>query len=102
VLGEAVSGRQAADWGIANLALPAGEVQVRARAAAEAIAAKPPSAVTITKQLMRESERYLARIAEEGGHFTAQLRTPEAKEAFAAFAEKRAPDFAKVATKEPA
>jgi enoyl-CoA hydratase/carnithine racemase len=102
VLGEAVSGRQAADWGIANLALPAGEVQVRARAAAEAIAAKPPSAVTITKQLMRESERYLARIAEEGGHFTNQLKTPEAKEAFAAFAEKRAPDFSRVGRKEPA
>jgi enoyl-CoA hydratase/carnithine racemase len=102
VLGEAVSGRQAADWGIANLALPRGEVRVRARAAAEAIAAKPPSAVVITKALMRESERYLARIAEEGGHFTSQLKTPEAKEAFAAFAEKRAPDFAKATRREPA
>jgi enoyl-CoA hydratase/carnithine racemase len=102
VLGEAVSGRQAADWGIANLALPAGEVQVRARAAAEAVASKPPAAVAITKQLMRESERYLARIQEEGGHFTAQLKSPEAKEAFAAFAEKRAPDFSKIGQKEPA
>jgi enoyl-CoA hydratase/carnithine racemase len=101
VLGEAVSGKTAAEWGIANLALPAGEVQIRARAAAEAIAAKPPSAVVITKQLMREDERYLARIQEEGGHFTAQLKTPEAKEAFAAFAEKRAPDFSKT-RKEPA
>jgi enoyl-CoA hydratase/carnithine racemase len=97
VLGEAVTGRQAADWGIANLALPAGEVQVRARAAAEAVAAKPPAAVAITKELMRESQRYLARIQEEGGHFTAQLKSPEAKEAFAAFAEKRAPDFGKAA-----
>ena len=102
VLGEAVNGRTAAEWGIANAALPAGEVQVRARAAAEAIAAKPPSAVVITKALMRDSQRYLARIAEEGGHFTAQLKSPEAKEAFAAFAEKRAPDFAKASRKEPA
>ncbi|MDB5441879.1 MAG: Enoyl-CoA hydratase [Phenylobacterium sp.] len=102
VLGEAVSGKTAAEWGIANLALPAGEVQVRARAAAEAIAAKPASAVVITKQLMRDAERYLARIQEEGGHFTAQLKTPEAKEAFAAFAERRAPDFSKAARKEPA
>jgi enoyl-CoA hydratase/carnithine racemase len=102
VLGEAITGRQAEAWGLANAALPAGEVQVRARAAAEAIAAKPPSAVAITKQLMRDSERYLARIAEEGGHFTSQLRTPEAKEAFAAFAEKRRPDFAKASRKEPA
>jgi enoyl-CoA hydratase/carnithine racemase len=58
--------------------------------------------VVVTKQLMRESERYLARIAEEGGHFTAQLKSPEAREAFAAFAEKRAPDFAKASRKEPA
>ena len=102
VLGEAVTGKQAADWGLANLALPAGEVPVRARAAAEQIAARPPAAVTITKQLMRESERYLARIAEEGGHFTAQLKSPEAREAFAAFAEKRKPDFFTAGTKEPA
>jgi enoyl-CoA hydratase/carnithine racemase len=102
VLGEAVNGRTAAEWGIANAALPAGEVQVRARAAAEAIAARPPSAVAITKALMRDAERYLARIAEEGGHFTAQLKTPEAKEAFAAFAEKRTPDFAKASRREPA
>lgn len=102
VLGEAVSGKQAADWGLANLALPAGEVQVRARAAAEQIAARPPAAVAITKALMRDAQAYLDRIAEEGGHFTSQLRSPEAKEAFAAFAEKRKPDFSAAATREPA
>ncbi|MFL5295626.1 MAG: enoyl-CoA hydratase-related protein [Phenylobacterium sp.] len=102
VLGEAVDGRTAAAWGIANLALPAGEVQVRARAAAEAVAARPPSSVTITKALMRDAQRYLDRIQEEGGHFTTQLKSPEAKEAFAAFAEKRAPDFSKLEQKEPA
>jgi len=101
VLGEAVNGRQAADWGIANAALPAGEVQARARAAAEAVATRPPASVGITKQLMRDSARYLARIEEEGAHFGAQLRSPEAKEAFAAFAEKRQPDFGKIARKEP-
>ena len=33
---------------------------------------------------------------EEGRHFAAQLKSPEAAEAFAAFREKRAPDFSKV------
>ncbi|MBC7168303.1 MAG: enoyl-CoA hydratase, partial [Phenylobacterium sp.] len=32
----------------------------------------------------------------EGRHFSDQLKSPEAKEAFAAFAEKRKPDFSKV------
>ena len=36
-----------------------------------------------------------AAMSEEGKHFAAQLKSPEAKEAFAAFAEKRAPDFSR-------
>jgi enoyl-CoA hydratase/carnithine racemase len=32
----------------------------------------------------------------EGRHFAAQLTSPEAREAFAAFAEKRAPDFSRI------
>jgi enoyl-CoA hydratase/carnithine racemase len=97
VLGEAVDGRTAAAWGIANAAVPASELRARARAGAEAIAARPPCAVAITKALMREAAEVLsARMAEEGGHFAAQLKTPEAAEAFAAFVQKRAPDFSKV------
>lgn len=95
VLGEAVDARKAEAWGIANAVVPAAELRARARAVADAIASKPPAAVAITKALMRESARYLARIEEEGGHFGAQLKSPEAKEAFAAFREKRAPDFSK-------
>lgn len=97
VLGEAVTGRQAEAWGIANAALPAGEVHARARAAAEAVAARPPASVAITKSLMREPEQLAQRMALEGQHFIAQLASAEAKEAFAAFAEKRAPDFSKIA-----
>ena len=59
--------------------------------------ASPPAAVTITKALMRDEAALAARMDEEGVHFAAQLKSPEAKEAFAAFAEKRAPDFGKVA-----
>ena len=97
VLGKGVDGVTAAAWGIANAAVPASELRAVARTGAEAIAAKPPSAVAITKALMREAAEVLsARMAEEGQHFKAQLQTPEAAEAFAAFAQKRAPDFSKV------
>jgi enoyl-CoA hydratase/carnithine racemase len=95
VLGETVDGATAAQWGIANAALPVGQVKARARAAAEAIAAKPKAAVAKTKALMRDETALLARIGVEGAHFLEQLRSPEAREAFAAFAEKRAPDFHK-------
>ena len=97
VLGEAVDAKKAVDWGIANEVVPLDQLRARARAAAEAVASRPPAAVTITKALMRDEAGITARISEEGVHFAAQLKSPEAKEAFAAFAEKRAPDFGKVA-----
>lgn len=96
VLGEAVDGRKAEAWGIANAALPAGEVKAAARKAALAVAARPPASVTITKALMRDPAALAQRMEEEGRHFSAQLKSAEAREAFAAFAEKRAPDFSKV------
>jgi len=96
VLGEPVDARMALEWGIANAVLPAGDLRARARAAAEAVASKPPAAVAITKALMRDPTGLAERMSEEGRHFSAQLKSPEAREAFAAFREKRAPDFSKV------
>jgi enoyl-CoA hydratase/carnithine racemase len=94
-LGETIDGRTAADWGIANAAVPASEVRDKARAAALALAARPPSSVGLTKALMRDAAVLEARIAEEIAHFRAQLRSAEAAEAFAAFFEKRPPDFSR-------
>src|SRR4249919_1683616 len=91
VLGEAVDAKRAVDWGIANAACPAGELRARARAAADAVAARPASAVTITKALMRDPAALAARMEVEGVHFAAQLKSADAREAFAAFAGKRAP-----------
>lgn len=96
VLGRAIDGRTAVEWGLANAALPAGEVQAKAREAAQALAAKPAAAVRITKALMRDIPPVIQRIDQEFGHFYAQLRSPEAREAFSAFFEKRAPDFSKL------
>ena len=93
VLGEAIDGATATAWGIANGVVGADELRARARTAADAIAAKPRTSVRLTKRLMRDTEALAARIAEENRHFDAQLKSPEAREAFAAFREKRQPDF---------
>ena len=95
-LGTPIDGRTAAAWGIANAALPAGEVQAKARAAAQALAAQPATAVRVTKALMRDVPAMTQRIDQEFGHFYAQLKSPEAREAFTAFFEKRPADFSKI------
>ena len=95
-LGQPIDGRTAVAWGIANAAVPADEVLSRARAAAQALAARPPAAVGLTKALMRDVAAVTARIQEELEHFAAQLKSPEAREALAAFFEKRPADFSKV------
>src|SRR6185369_3746202 len=73
VLGEAIDGRTAAAWGLANAALPADDVRARARVAAEAIAARPPAAVAKTKALMRDGEALAEQMRQEGEHFASQL-----------------------------
>jgi enoyl-CoA hydratase/carnithine racemase len=94
-LGQPIDGRTAQAWGIANAAVPAGEVHARALAAARALASRPPAAAGLTKALMREGPAVHARIEEELAHFYAQLRSPEAREAFSAFFEKRPADFSR-------
>ncbi|MDB5483477.1 MAG: enoyl-CoA hydratase [Caulobacteraceae bacterium] len=94
--GQVVGGRNAAEWGLANQAFAAEEVDKAARAAARRLARQPTESLAITKRLMRDTQGIAARIDEELGHFAARLASPEAQEAFRAFAERRMPDFAKV------
>ncbi|MEZ5960292.1 MAG: enoyl-CoA hydratase-related protein [Hyphomonadaceae bacterium] len=88
-LGEPLRGKDAAAWGLANAALPSGEVIPRARAAAQTLASKPPQSMRLTKKLMRDREALLTRMQEEGEIFAERLRSPEAAAAFAAFLTKR-------------
>jgi enoyl-CoA hydratase/carnithine racemase len=97
-MGESLSGAEAFSLGLANKMLPKDEVIPAARAAARALAEKPPGAVVATKKLMRESEAILARMAQEGKVFGERLQTAEAREVFSAFAERRPPNFTKLAS----
>ena len=97
LLGEPFNGETAVELGIANAVLPAAEVAPHARRVAERFNTLPPGAVRETKKLMRRarSAAALETIAVEGGIFAARLQSPEAKEAFSAFFQKRKPDFSK-------
>ena len=95
-LGEGFTGAQAAQLGLANAVLPAGEVIEAAREAAKKLALRPLGAVMATKKLMRDGEAILTQLRTEGAIFGERLRSAEAMEAFTAFREKRAPDFSKL------
>jgi enoyl-CoA hydratase/carnithine racemase len=97
-LGAGISGPEALALGLANKVLPKDEVLRAAREAARTLATRPLGAIVATKKLMRDRERILARIDEEGAIFTERLQTDEAREAFRAFAERRQPDFTKLAS----
>ena len=97
-LGEGISGPEAFTLGLANKVLPRDDVLPAARAAARKLATQPLGAIVATKKLMRERERILARMAEESAVFAQRLQTEEAREAFRAFAERRPPEFAKLAS----
>lgn len=86
---EPLLGKDAVAAGVANAALPAGEVETRARAAARALAKKPAEALRLTKRLLRDREPLLARMREESALFAERLQSDEARQAFAAFLTKR-------------
>ena len=97
LLGDPFTGADAVECGIANAVLPASEVVKHARRVAERFNALPPGAVRETKRLMRRgrSAAILDAIGVERDIFGARLQSPEAKEAFSAFFEKRKPDFSR-------
>lgn len=96
-LGEAFNAERALAAGFVNAVVPADEVEAVARKAAVRLARKPPEALALCRRLMRgETDAVRRQIEDEARIFAERLSSPEAWEAFAAFLEKRAPDFAKL------
>ncbi len=96
VLGEPFSAERAREAGIVNAIVPAGELEATALKAAARLASKAPEALALSRRLMRgDPSAIVARVDEEVKIFGARLSSPEAREAFAAFMEKRKPDFTK-------
>jgi enoyl-CoA hydratase/carnithine racemase len=94
LLGEGVDAETAASWGLINQAVADADLMPTARALARRLAQLPPAAVQQTRALIRSGAPGLAaRMAEEIAVFRERVLSPEAKEAFTAFAEKRKPDF---------
>jgi enoyl-CoA hydratase/carnithine racemase len=98
LLGAPVDARRARELGLVNDVVAAAELRLRARARAEDLARLPPRALRAARDLMRGDPAALgARIAEESARFFECLGSPEAREAFTAFLERRPPDFSRCA-----
>ena len=102
LLGQHFDAKVAAEIGLVTRVLPDEQLLATATETAEKLAAKPPGALRACKRLMKRSQR--EQVAEaikvENEEFASRVRSAEAKEAFTAFLEKRAPDFKRA--KEPA
>jgi enoyl-CoA hydratase/carnithine racemase len=97
LLGDAFSAAEAYDMGLVNRVLASEDVLSFAQAQAARLAALPPSSIRATKRLMKSAQLAAVELtmAQEFEQFGAQLASPEAKEAFTAFVERRRPDFSK-------
>ncbi len=95
LLGESFTAAAAVEMGIANAAFPAADVLPQAMRVAERLAALPPGAMRSTKRLIRDgmAQTVANAMHAENEIFVQRLASSEAAEAFAAFLERRPPDF---------
>lgn len=95
LLGERISGAQAAEWGLIHAAVPADRVDDEAAALLDRLAHGPTVALGLTKQLLAGSADVpLARALDDEAHgLELAARTADFKEGLKAFAERRDPRF---------
>ena len=99
LLGEAFSADEASQMGLVNRIIETDQLIQFATAQADKLAALPAASLRTTKRLMKSAQvaDVEAQMASENHAFGAMLSAPEAKEAFAAFFDKRKPDFSRFA-----
>jgi enoyl-CoA hydratase/carnithine racemase len=97
LLSEPISAEEAVEMRIVNRILPPGEVLAFAKRQAARFMQLPPGSVRETKRLLRSGWKATIEkmILEESQSFSRLLSSPEAKEAFTAFFERRKPDFSR-------
>jgi enoyl-CoA hydratase/carnithine racemase len=99
LLGLPFDARRAAELGLVTEVVSDQNLLETATETARKLAAKPASALQASKRLMKGPfrEQLKAAIKSENAAFSAQVRSEDAKEALAAFLEKRKPDFTRTA-----
>jgi enoyl-CoA hydratase/carnithine racemase len=95
LLGESFDAARAYEMGFVTRVVPAADTLAIATAAAARLAALPARSVQGARALMKDAHRSAVenQLRLEGERFRAMLLEPAAREAFAAFLEKRKPDF---------
>ncbi|RAY16276.1 enoyl-CoA hydratase/isomerase family protein [Actinomadura craniellae] len=95
ILGRRLSGEEAADWGLADTAVDAGDVRKAAEDLVETLATGATVAIGLTKSLLNAApDNDLRRhLAEEAYAMELSSRSPDFREGMRAFAERRTPDF---------
>jgi enoyl-CoA hydratase/carnithine racemase len=104
LLGQPFDARKAADLGLVTQVVPDQNLLATATETARKLAAMPAGALQASKKLIKQSfrEQSKAAMQAENGEFSVQVRSEDAKEAFAAFLQKRLPNFNKAMKTAPA
>jgi enoyl-CoA hydratase/carnithine racemase len=95
LLGQPFNASRAAELGLVTQVVPDQKLMTTASETARKLAEKPAAALQACKRLMKQTVREQLELAvkSENAEFAARVRSPEAREAFTAFIEKRKPDF---------
>lgn len=97
LFGEPFDAVEAQAMGLVNRIVPADELVGYARERAARLAMLPAASLRATKRLMKAAQQHAVQqtLRDESVEFGRRLVSPEAREAFNAFLEKRKPDFSR-------